>query len=213
MKRLLDSYIEQYLLNEISKEELYNQCVKLLHKILNGSLMDLKNLVLWGILVELMEIEDLDGESCKELLNRLSAILKGNMCGSFMFVMRIPEKFIENNLQSLECSITKYLNGERLMNSEIMSLHDIYDKKMETPQTINNILEREILELVKLGYEFDEQYFKFDIKHKLFVNTMLWTEKDFLNKICTLIECYNGKREFFVQVIFDKGDGTVSVSV
>lgn len=42
---------------------------------------------------------------------------------------------------------------------------------------------------------------------------MLWTEKDFLNKICTLIECYNGKREFFVQVIFDKGDGTVSVSV
>jgi|MucameStandDraft_1065616.scaffolds.fasta_scaffold26979_2 hypothetical protein len=39
MKRFLESNIEKYLLNEVSKEEFYIQCVNILHKMLNGCLM------------------------------------------------------------------------------------------------------------------------------------------------------------------------------
>lgn len=211
MRSLVNGYIKQYFLNEISKHELYKQCVKSLHEMLRGNIVAIQNIILWGILVALVEIEDLDEKSGKELVCRLNAILQGEICGSFLFAMQIPERFTDHHLQPLERVLMKYSKGDKLTSSEIISLHDILDKTIVKPETVNNMLERQVLEFVKLGYEFDENCIRFDIKHKLFTNAMLCTEKEFLNKICSLIDCYNGKREFFVQIMFAKGVGSVSI--
>ena len=100
---------------------------------------------------------------------------------------------------------------------EIHILNAIMDKQINRINTLNDYLEAQIIDLLKLGYMFcdDESNTCFTLNHSVFVNEeeteML--EDNLLNKINTLLECYSGKKSFFVQIAYNRGSSNISILV
>ena len=44
-------------------------------------------------------------------------------------------------------------------------------------------------------------------------NASLLLEKDLLEKIITLLECYNGEKSFYIHTTFNDGVGSISIQV
>lgn len=154
VKDFIKTKLLQYLSSEISKEELYKWALDLLHKMLKGDIFDRKYLEIWGIIAELTGVNDVDDSYCDELVHQLSETLSGNKCASFMFAIQIPERFVVNNLSHIEKILQKYLVEKHLSKSEIAELIAITQRIPDTCNTLNEILELQILDLLKSGYDF-----------------------------------------------------------
>lgn len=217
VKDLVRNKIIQYLAKDISKEDLYRWSIDILHKMLKGDIFDIRYLEIWGMITELTEINDIDDLYCDELIHRFSKILSGDKSASFAFAIQIPKKFVVNRLPRVYEILQKYSAEEQLLKSEILELKVATEKTIDTVNTLNEILELQIINLLKLGYEFcvDEMRVYFNLKKTVFISEdmSMPLEKDLLTKIITLLECYDGKRCFYVYTSFNGGAGSVSIQV
>lgn len=215
VKDLIKTKLLQYLSSEISKEDLYKWALNLLHKMLNGDIFDRKYLEIWGIIAELTEVNDVDDSYCDELVHQLIEILSGNKCASFMFAIQIPKRFVVNNLSHIKKVLQKYLVEKHLSKSEILELIAITQRISNTCNTLNEILELQISDLLKLGYDFcaEDGSVHFNLKSTVFISDdlALSLEDAFLAKIITLLECYDGKKCFYVHTNFVNGVGNISI--
>ena len=107
----------------------------------------------------------------------------------------------------------KYSVEKRLTKSDIVELNLVNNKRINIPGTLNEVLEIQIVELLKLGFDFftDENSIAFNIKHTIFVSEDISLEEEFLSKIITLLECYEGKKGFSIHITFDSGNGSISL--
>lgn len=157
----------------------------------------------------------MDDLSCEKLVRRLSGILSGDICASFAFAMQIPSEFVVNNLLQTKRILQKYLREKELSEGEIQELKLTTQKEIEKVNTINDMLELQIIDLLKLGYDFndDKRSVDFDLKSTVFMSedTAMSLEKVLLEKVITLIECYEGARCFWIHVSFNDGIGNVSI--
>jgi len=202
--------------SEISKEDLYKWSLKMLHEIIGrGDVLELKYLEFWGMLTELIEIEDIDDACCNKLVNKLCRILNGDICASFSFVVQIPKKFVKNNLLHMEEIFTKYASERKLSKNEIYELKLITQKEVDIVNTLNDLLESQIISLLKLGYNFciDEEEVDFDLKSTIFISEDVSSvlENDIVTKIITLLNCYNGKQCVWIYTRFNNGIGNISI--
>ena len=213
VKCLTKAKIKQYLSKDISKEELYKWSLEILHKILKGDIIDLRYLEMWGIITGIAEINDIDNSYCDEIVRRFDRILSGEEYAAFTFFIQIPEKCVVNNLPQIKRILMKYSVEKRLTKSDIVELNLVANKKINIPGTLNEVLEIQIVELLKLGFDFltDENSVEFNIKHTIFVSEDMSLEEEFLAKIITLLECYEGKKGFGIHITFDSGNGSISL--
>lgn len=215
MKNLIKTKLLQYLSNEISKEVLYKWALEVLHKMLKGDIFSIENLETWGIITGLVEINDIDDLYCDELVHRFKKILSGSENASFTFFIQIPQKFVVNHLSQTKRILLKYSKEKHLSREEILELKLITDKKIDTPSTLNEVLELQILDLLKLGYDFyvDEDIINFNLKNTVFISEDISLEEDFLARIIALLECYDGDKGFCVHITFNSGIGNISTQV
>lgn len=91
----------------------------------------------------------------------------------------------------------------------------IINKIFNYPKTLNEVLELQIIDLLKAGYDFcaDEESITFDLKHTVFVNEGedKSIELKYLAKIITLLDCYDGEKGFSVHITFHDGIGNISI--
>ena len=77
------------------------------------------------------------------------------------------------------------------------------------------MLELQITDLLKLGYDFcaEERRVDFNLKSTVFISEdiSMSLEDVFLTKIITLLECYDGKKCFCVHTSFIDGVGNISI--
>lgn len=217
VKNLVKTKLSQYLSKEISRQNLYKWSLDLLHKMLKGDILDIKYLEIWGMITELTKINDVGDSYCDELVYRFNEILLGNKCASFAIAIQIPKKFVVNNLSQTKRILQKYSLEKQLLGIEVSELKFATQKTMGSINTLNEILELQIIDLLKLGYEFyaDESRVDFNLKHTVFISedTSMSLEHDFLEKIIALLECYEGKKYFCIYTNFDKGIGSISIQV
>ncbi|MEI6101131.1 MAG: hypothetical protein WCP73_04760 [Eubacteriales bacterium] len=213
IKNVIKVKISQYLSNELSKEDIYNWALGEMYKMLQGGIFEIRNVEVWGIITGLVEIKDIDDIYCDELIHQFNRILMGNENSSFSFFIRIPEKFVMNNLSQIKSILLKYSAKEQLSRTDILTLKLITDKTFNTPSTLNEVLELQILDLLKLGYDFhtNEGIINFDLKHTVFISEDTSIELDYLTKIIALLECYEGKKGFSVHTTFNDGIGNISI--
>jgi len=213
IKGLVKDKISQYLSNEITKEDVYSWVKEVIHEMLKGGIFKVRNLEVWSMITELAGIADIDDVYCDELMHRFSKILSGNESTSFSFFIQIPEKHVTNNLTNTKDILLNYSKGEKLSRSDISTLKLITNKMFTTPNTLNEVLEIQILDLLRLGYDFypDEEEINFGLKHTVFISDDTSQETGYLAKIITLLECYEGQKGFSVHIAFNNGVGTVSI--
>ena len=88
-------------------------------------------------------------------------------------------------------------------------------KESSAFHTLNEFLKMQIIDLINLGYEFydKESSIEFGIKSIVFISedVSMSLENNILEKIITLLECYNGKRCFYVHSVFQNGVGNISI--
>lgn len=212
---LIENKLLQYLSNETSKEALYGWAIDMLHNMLKGAVCEITYLEVWGIITELTTIDDMDDFSCGELVRRLSRILSGDECASFTFAFRIPKRFVLIDLLQIEDVLHKYLREKHLTESEILELKLVADKRSSRFDTLNGLLKLQIIDLINLGYEFndDENCVEFGLKSTVFISedASMSLEDELLLKIIILLECYNGKRCFYVHVTYNNGISSISI--
>lgn len=89
------------------------------------------------------------------------------------------------------------------------------DKRSSRFDTLNGLLKLQIIDLINLGYEFndDENCVEFGLKSTVFISedASMSLEDELLLKIIILLECYNGKRCFYVHVTYNNGIGSISI--
>lgn len=215
MKDLVKLQLFRYLSNEISKDTLYKWALDLLHKILGGNILKINYLEVWAIITGLVEINDIDDSYCDEMIHRFFRILSGDENNTFVFAMKIPEKYVINNLSNTMKILKKYSLDRHLSSNEVNTLKLIMGKKINIINTLNELLEVQIISLLNWGYEFenDNNIIEFEPKSTVFIDEDVSMEKNFLSKIFTLLDCYEGKKCFFVQIIFNNGVTNISVQV
>ncbi|MBD5470017.1 MAG: hypothetical protein HDR19_02555 [Lachnospiraceae bacterium] len=217
MKNLVKLQLSRYLSKELSKEMLYQWAVDLLHEMLKGDIFKINYLEIWGIITGLAEIDDMDDYYCDEMVQRFLRILLGDENAAFTFAMKIPEKFVVSNLSEVEKIVKKISMGERLSLDEVEDLKLIMNKKLHTYHTLNELLEVQIIDILKWGYGLcnDENSIQFEPKSMVFINEdeAVSLEARFLSTAITLLECYEGRRCFFVYINYDNGVGNISVQV
>lgn len=215
IKDLLKVQLLKYLSKELSRELLYKWALDLLHNMLKGDIFKIQYLEIWGIITGLVEIEDVDDFLCEELIKHYLNILSGNENASFTFAMKIPKKFVVYDLSALKNILKRFTEDKHLLNSEIEELKLINEKKANRFDTLNDILEAQIVSILKLGYELeeDENIFKFCPKSTVFISEDMSLENSFLLKLITLLECYEGDRSFFVHISFVNGNSNISIQV
>lgn len=213
IKSLIKTKISQYLSKEISKEDVYSWALDVMYKMLEGGILEIGNIEAWGIITGITEINDIDDVYCDEVIHRFDRILSGNENGLFNFIIKIPEKFVINNLSQTKNILIRYSTEKQLSRSDILALESITSKNFNIPSTLNEILENQIIELLNLGYTFypNEERICFDLKHTVFVDEYTFVELDYLKKIIRLLECYDGTKEFSVHITFNNGVGNVSL--
>lgn len=146
--------LNQYLLKEIQREELYKYATDMIHKMLQGDILYLKNLEIWGILTKIAEIDDADDLYCESVTKQCYEILTGMQNGTFAFAMHIPTNMIGDSFSGLEEILVKY-NEERIFSKDgIEKLNTITQKQVHAISTVNEFLEAQIIDLLKLGYMF-----------------------------------------------------------
>ena len=169
------------------------------------------------MVAELTEINDIDDSLCHKSVQKLFEILSGDKCGLFTFAIQIPEKFVINNLFQTKKIIKKYCEDHHLSKDEIRELKSITQKSPNKFNTLNDILEAQIIDLLNLGYEFhdNEGCIEFNLKSTVFISEEMSDslEDSFLSKVITLLECYEGKRSFYVHTSFQNGNCNISIQV
>ena len=217
MKNLVKLQLSRYLSKELSKEMLYQWAVDLLHEMLKCDIFKINYLEIWGIVTGLAEIDGMDDYYCDEMVQRFLRILSGDENASFTFAMKIPEKFVVSNLSEVEKILKKISMGERLSLDEVEDLKLIMNKKLHTYHTLNELLEVQIIDILKWGYGLcnDKSSLQFEPKSMVFINEdeAVSLETRFLSTLITLLECYEGGRSFFVHINFDNGVSNISIQV
>lgn len=208
--------LAQYLSNEIKREELYKYVIDILHKMLKGDIFYLKNIEIWGILTEIAEIDDADDHYCYCITEKCYKILTGLESNTFIFAMCIPPNYRGDRFAGLKEILLEYAVKRNFSSKAFRKLNAIMKNQTKVIDTVNDFLEAQIIDLLKLGYMFCEDSNKnFSLKSSIFVSDeeaeML--EESVLNKIIMLLECYSGKKNFFVQVVYKEGSSNISVLV
>lgn len=205
----------QYLSKEITKENLIEWALEVLHKMLKGNILNIKYLELYSVITKIIEVEDLNDSCGNKMLYHLLKVLSGEKSDSFIFSMQIPKKFIVNNLKECKKIIRKYYEKRCLKEVEIQELRQITQKETNAIVTLNEFIELQIIDLLKLGYEFreDENSVQFELKSTVFIKEDMYLEDDLLLKIISLLECYEGEKSFYVHINFNCGIGNISIQV
>lgn len=206
----------QYLSNEIKKEVLYKCIIDLLHEMLRGDIFYLKNIEIWGILTEITEIDDANDHYCYCIAKKCYEILTGLKNNTFIFAMSIPPKYTGDRFAGLKEILLEYAVDRKFSSEAFRKLNAIMNNQTIAIDTLNDFLEAQIIDLLKLGYMFcGDSNKSFALKSSIFVSDeeaeML--EESVLNKIIMLLECYSGKKNFFVQVVYKEGSSNISVLV
>ncbi|MDL2302732.1 hypothetical protein LJC58_10350, partial [Lachnospiraceae bacterium OttesenSCG-928-D06] len=125
------------------------------------------------------------------------------------------KKYVVNDLLQVGIILQKYSQKKQLSRTEITELELITCKKSNTIHTLNELLKEQIIDLINLGYEFckEESSVDFGLKSSIFLSddVSLSLEDDLLAKIIMLLECYDGKRCFYVHTKFNDGVGIISI--
>ena len=156
VKKLIETKLLQYLSGDISKEALYKWSIEILHKMLKGSIFEVKYLAVWGMITKLVEVSenDVDDLYCDELARSIIKILSGDENAIYSFAMQIPQKYVVNNLPDLGILINKYYLQKHLSADESRRLKKLITKRTNTCDTLNDVLEAQIIDILKLGYRF-----------------------------------------------------------
>ena len=216
IKKTVIDKLAQYLSNEIKREELYNYVIDLLHEMLTGDIFYLKNIEIWGILTEMAEIDDTDDHYCHCIAKKCYEILAGLKNSTFIFAMCIPQKYTGDRFAGLKEILLEYAVDRKFSSEAVRKLNVVMKNQTKVIDTVNDFLEAQIIDLLKLGYMFcGDSNKSFALKSSIFVSDeeaeML--EESVLNKIIMLLECYSGKKSFFVQVVYKEGSSNISVLV
>lgn len=219
IKESIQYQLSQYFSKSISKEALYHWAVDKLHEA-DEAPLKIEHLEIMEILMDFAGIDDADDSYCDELADRDIKILSGEECGAFAFMMRIPELSAGNELLQIKDILQKYLVKKQMSKSEMLVLEEFVQKESHTFDTVKDMMESQIIELLKLGYEFyaEDGIVEFDVKSILFPcenmdESSRALEDSLLKRVIALIECYEGKRYFFVHVSFRNGIGNISLQV
>ena len=218
VKKLIETKLLQYLSGDISKEALYKWSIEILHKLLKGSIFEVKYLAVWGIITKLVEVSenDVDDLYCDELARSIIKILSGNENAIYSFAMQIPQKYVVNNLPDLGTLINKYYLEKHLSADESQRLKQLILKRVNTCDTLNDILETQIIDILKLGYRFyDNNNFEFNLRSTVFLdeNKTVVIEEKMISKVAELYRCYKGESSFFVTVLYSNGNENISIHV
>lgn len=212
---LLKTKLTQYVSNNLSKKEITEWIREEMYKMLRGDILRISNTVIWGMLTELEEIDCIDDASGLKLASQIAKVLSGDANYSFCFFMQISKEFVKNNLGETKEILIKYQKRNQLSKAEINELELLTHRIFIPPDTINAVLETQIIDLLKLGYNFipeDGKVF-FDLGHMVYVNEDSIFETDYLSKIITMLECYDGCRAFSIHITFNKGISNVSIQI
>ena len=215
IKNMIIQKLTQYLLKKIQREELYKYAVDMIHKMLHGDIFYLKNLEIWGILAKIAEIDDVDDFYCDIIAKQCYDVLTGMQNDTFIFAMHIPPEYVGDCFTGLKEILIKYNKEKTFSIEEIQKLNAIIQKQVDVITTINEFLEVQILDILKLGYMFcdDEGGKYFYLKSSVFISDKEaeLLEERILSKIISLLECYTGKKAFFVQIVYEDGRGNISI--
>lgn len=216
VKKVIKTKLLQYLEREISKEELCDWSVEMMHYILKGDILEIKWLEVWGILTGLAEVEDYSDRECTDLVGKYNRILSGDEAETFSFAMRIPEWFVEGCLSKVGIVLQKHLDGERQEREDISELEEFLRKRIQV-RTIHDLLELEVIDLLNLGFDVyaEENGIACCVKSTLFISEEMskTLERNLVDRIFSVLECWNGKKSFFVHVRFHDGAGEISIQI
>lgn len=217
MKHIVKLQLFKYLTNKLSKEMLYKWALDLLHKMLRDNVFKINYLEIWRIITGLVETNDMDDFYCDEMIHHYYKILSGEESTIFTFAMKIPPKLVVSNLFNLKEILKKYSAGEHLTLNEFNSLRLAIHEKFTPITTLNDILENQIIDILKCGYQLGDNGNSIDFiaKSTVFISEdeEVFLEKKLLSTVIALLECYEGSKYFFVHVNFNNGESNISVSV
>lgn len=215
IKNVLKHKLSEYLSNEISQETLYNWSVDILHKMLISNIFDLDYLEVWGLITELTELDDMDHFYCDEIAHRLKNTLSGAECASYTFAMKIPPDHVVHNMPGMKEILLKYSAEKHLSADDIRKLRECTQRERMESTTVNELLENQIIALLKFGYElsYEEENVSFVPKSTVFISETIEKslEENLLKKVMELFDCYEGKSSFFVHINFKNGTGNISI--
>lgn len=211
MKDTINVKLSQYLVNEITQEQLNKWAIDMLHQMLKGDVFQLSILEVWGIITELAGAGDLEKELCDNLVQQFSDILSGKIQAAFSVAVQIPNRLVMKDLVHVKDILQKYMQKKTLSKIEIQKLKLVVKEKVCPVNTLSQMLKEQIIGLLKLGYDFDleDSDMIFDLKSTLFIHYDIERalESELLSKIIQLLDCYNGEKCFFVNIRYEKGEG------
>lgn len=192
---------------EITKENLIKNSKKKLYEFIDYGVIQSEQVIMYSILCELVGIGDLNIQETFNTIKNYIDILIGRKNASFKFMMMIDKKFVTYDLCAVENVFCRYYSKKKLQKNDIERIVSFIRKKPQSFNTVKDILKFKIIEIIDLVYWLDNGEIEFDIKSTLFMTEAVADslEERIKNKIFDLFDCYNGRKEFVVHVVFDKG--------
>ena len=129
LKDIINVKLSQYLVNEITQEQLNKWAIDMLHQMLKGDVFQLSILEVWGIITELAGAGDLEKELCD--------ILSGKIQAAFSVAVQIPNRLVMKDLVHVKDILQKYMQKKTLSKIEIQKLKLVVKEKVCSVNTLS----------------------------------------------------------------------------
>lgn len=230
---IVNKKIKQYFDKEVTKNELIEWAQNSFHELLlSGEILEIEKLVVFRFLTRLADsscsCEPFDDNNtiCERTINEIWDILNGKINKVYSFHMKIPLKYIKNNVSKvfkIYEILLKYKEQRTLPKSKLVELEFFYDNTtFNIANRVDELLEVQMSNLLHLGYivDYDDSNnpseLVFRSRSSVFMHTTdlnAMNEDEYLSRIFQYLSCCMGDSYFCVRIEFEGGLYNVSLIV
>lgn len=212
--------IDNYILGNLSKEELGEWAKIAYFDLLKGEYLEIKKIMGYPFLkkistfhIEEDDIRDIFPCSIEEI-KFIRDVLIGKHNEAYSIEIGIPWNINSENLGldkrkkaqyiNLISILNRYLNEQMFTKEDYKECINVLKMAADKPGTIQFILENYIKSFLKSNINCEEQSLDLHQGMGIYVRKRK-TEIDMLNKVIAYLECYIGERNLVVDVLFISG--------
>jgi len=207
---VIKTWVQQYLADIISKQELSKKANETMYLLLKGDLYEFENISLYRIVSILAQVDDYDSCAREDIL-QIKNILDGQEDAYYTIHMKITPEYQDKEVQKIRNNFIKYREKCHLSKTEIEDILFFINKKKQKVSTIIDLLCAEIAAFLSSGYFFypDDEEMRFGFCSTLFVEDEEEREDKYLEKLFYLLDCSCGINTFCVLICYRKGEPNV----
>ena len=213
--KIIKVNIDSYINGNLTIKELSDWARIELYKMLDGEVIKLNKISLYCFITFLADMEE-DDFDVEQTIKQISCVLMGKEDISYLFQMKIPEKYVNKDAESVKDFLLEYSNISALQREKIEEI-ERFCSNHNKRESLTDLLRIYISDLLIGSFTFysEDSEMNFDLKRTIFMSLYESNaaKNQIISQIIRHIDCYLGINHFSVSVVYQKGIPSVSLLI